>query len=55
MAEVDGLLDAIAEPLAALLRAVADWLDEEPEDEPANAEVKPQWIPNDRGGFDPAT
>lgn len=47
-------LDAIAGPLAALLRAAADWLDEEPEEEPEQVEPPPKWIPNDRGGFDPA-
>lgn len=48
-------LDAIAEPLADLLRAVADWLDGEPVELPTpTPEVKPQWVSDGRGGFKPS-
>lgn len=50
-------LEAISGPLADLLRAAADWLDSDLEDlsEPEEPEPPaPRWIPNDRGGFDPA-
>lgn len=50
------MLDATRLPLADLLRAVADWLDDDPTDlpEPDDDEPKPKWVANDRGGFDPA-
>lgn len=51
--------DAVRLPLADLLRATADWLDDEADEFGEQAEEvadadKPKWVPNDRGGFDPA-
>lgn len=53
----DSLLEAVRLPLADLLRAGADWLDDDPADfieQPGEDALKPKWVVNDRGGLDPA-
>lgn len=50
------LLEAVRLPLADLLRATADWLDDDPDElvEEVEDTPAPKWVANDRGGFDPA-